>query len=210
MSAFRSSCSLVIPGSSKAMPMLPAGVEVRVPCGAATRSDSRIRAARCVMSSRDSTSSMSMANSSPPRRAAVSSGRRQPERSVATRFNRRSPSPCPRLSFTVLKSSRSMNSTARCEPVWSIRARAWSSRSWNNALLARPVSESWNTRYSSSSSRRMRSVTSRKLQTLPTIVSRTSCGLELNSMALPSLNSSVSKLSFSGLWVSSRWRARKD
>ncbi len=129
------------------------------------------------MSSRDHTSSMRMANSSPPRRAAVSSGRRQSERSLATRLSSWSPTPCPRLSFTVLKSSRSMKSTARWEPVWPIRARACSSRSWNSALFASPVRESWKARYSSSSSSRMRSVTSRKLQTRPTIVPRTVCGL---------------------------------
>ena len=69
------------------------------------------------MSSGDPTSSMRMANSSPPSRAAVSRGRRQPARSFATRLSKRSPSPWPRLSLTVLKSSRSMKSTARCEPV---------------------------------------------------------------------------------------------
>ena len=122
------------------------------PRGTGRRSDSRIRPAKAVTSSRVQTSSMRMANSSPPSRAAVSSGRRQPERFVATRLRSWSPSPCPRLSFTVLKSSRSMNSTASWEPVWAIRARACSSRSWNNALLASPVSESWNARYSSSSS----------------------------------------------------------
>ena len=89
---------------------------------------------------------------------------------VATRLSSWSPSPCPRLSFTVLKSSRSMKSTARWEPVWPMRARACSSRSWNSALLASPVRESWKARYSSSSSSRMRSVTSRKLQTRPTMV----------------------------------------
>ncbi len=87
MSALRSSFSLVMPGSSKAIPMLPAEAEVRAPGGPVDRSDSRMRPARRMMSSWDETSSIRMANSSPPRRAAVSRGRRQLERSAATRFS---------------------------------------------------------------------------------------------------------------------------
>ena len=55
-----------------------------------------------------------------------------------------SPAECPRLSFTVLKSSRSMNSTASCPPLRWRRVAAWSTRSRNSAWLASPVSGSWN------------------------------------------------------------------
>ncbi len=60
-------------------------------------------------------SSISTANSSPPRRAAVSDGCIMSCRVVATRRRSWSPSPWPRLSFTVLKSSRSRKRTARWE-----------------------------------------------------------------------------------------------
>ena len=58
---------------------------------------------------------------------------------VATRRSSWSPSPWPRLSFTVLKSSRSRNRTARWESVRVIRVRACSRRSWKSALLASRV-----------------------------------------------------------------------
>ena len=52
------------------------------------------------------------ANSSPPRRATVSAGRTQARRRSATATSSSSPTAWPSVSLTVLKSSRSMNSTA--------------------------------------------------------------------------------------------------
>jgi hypothetical protein len=59
---------------------------------------------------------MSTANSSPPSRAAVSPARRQLVSRSLTIISSASPAEWPRLSLTVLKSSRSMNSTASCPP----------------------------------------------------------------------------------------------
>ena len=58
-------------------------------------------------------SSIRTANSSPPKRAAVSPPRRQSVRRLATATRRLSPAAWPRLSLTSLKSSRSRKSTAR-------------------------------------------------------------------------------------------------
>ena len=161
------------------------------------------------MSSRDQTSSMRMANSSPPRRAAVSRGRRHSERFVATPLSSWSPSPCPRLSFTVLKSSRSMKSTARWEPV---------SVDPGQGVLE-PVLEQGLVGQSGQGVVEG-SVLELVLQAdavgdvaeAPDPAddpAATVCGLDDSSTARPSLNSSVSKLSFSGFCRSSLRRARK-
>ena len=83
------------------------------------------------------------------------------------RRSRSSPAAWPRLSLTVLKSSRSMKRTA--SPLRSRRARAtaWRTRSSNSARLARPVSGSWNAWWASCSSKALRSLTSRALSTMP-------------------------------------------
>jgi hypothetical protein len=101
------------------------------------------------------TRSSSTANSSPPRRAAVSVGRRQPWSRRAAAISSWSPAAWPRLSLTCLKSSRSMNSTAS------------STRSANRVRLARPVSPSWKAWWTSLASSFLRSETSRVFSTRP-------------------------------------------
>ena len=83
--------------------------------------------------------SSSTANSSPPRRAARSSSRSEPRRRSATVTSSASPAACPSVSLTLLKSSRSRNSTAGAVPS---RVSAASTRSENSERFARPVSGS--------------------------------------------------------------------
>ena len=66
--------------------------------------------------SRPSAPSIRIANSSPPSRATVSALRAQARNRSAAAMSSRSPSAWPRLSFTVLKSSRSRNSTVTGVP----------------------------------------------------------------------------------------------
>ena len=99
----------------------------------------------------------STANSSPPSRATVSEGRMSfsSRRAIAT--SRRSPTEWPRLSLTVLKRSRSRNSTAKV-PLWP-RCSAESAiprRSRKRLRLARAVSPSWKASWTSCSSARLR------------------------------------------------------
>ena len=107
------------------------------------------------------TSSSKMVNSSPPRRAAVSSGRRQACMRLAVSTSSSSPALCPRLSLITLKLSRSRKSTAAALCRRAARARACSSRSMNSARFGRPDSGSWNARYESCCSKALRSVMSR-------------------------------------------------
>ena len=98
-----------------------------------------------------------MANSSPPMRATVSPTRTHARSRSPTDTSRRSPTSWPRLSFTVLKSSRSTKSTdtgssRRCSSAWSRRSR-------NSARLASCVSGSWNAWNSSCPSRSRSSAT---------------------------------------------------
>ncbi|MNM77945.1 hypothetical protein D3C81_898210 [compost metagenome] len=84
-----------------------------------------------------------MMNSSPPRRATVSTSRTCSFRRWAMPLSSRSPTGWPRLSLMCLKRSRSRNSTAplrldTCEQV-SAACRRFS----NRARLGRPVSGSW-------------------------------------------------------------------
>ena len=74
----------------------------------------------------------------------MSAVRMQPSSDSATARSSSSPVACPRLSLTVLKLSRSKNMTAIGLRVRSMRATAWFRRSAKSALLASPVSESWN------------------------------------------------------------------
>ena len=161
-------------------------------------SAARMRSATSVASFGSSSSSMSTANSSPPSRAAVSPARRQLVSRSLTITSSSSPAEWPRLSLTVLKSSRSMNSTASWPPWRCSRVAAWSTRSRNSAWFASPVSGSWNAWWVSSFWSRRCSVTSRKLHTRPTTSPSMRCGSESRSNTRPSLNSSMSWLSASG------------
>jgi hypothetical protein len=105
---------------------------------------STIRPATRTASAGFSTSSTMTVNSSPPKRAKVSSGRRHPLRRSPTATSRRSPTSWPKESFTSLKLSRSINSTAtflRPDRLL-VRSRACLRRSMNRERLGRPVRES--------------------------------------------------------------------
>ena len=104
------------------------------------------RPIRCGSSGDTSLSSMTR-NSSPPRRATVSPSRTARPRRWATMRRTSSPARCPSWSFTSLKPSRSMNSSATAPPWSRTRASERSSWQWNAARLNRPVSESWLARY---------------------------------------------------------------
>ena len=78
-----------------------------------------------------------------------------------------SPAAWPRLSLTVLKSSRSMNITPTSGPPRrDLSIECWT-RSAKSARLARPVTGSWNAWCASWSSNSFRSLTSRPLSTMP-------------------------------------------
>src|SRR6185437_13536850 len=111
------------------------------------------------------------ANSSPPRRAAVSVGRMQSSSRRPTSCSTLSPAACPRLSLTVLKSSMSRNRTATDWPLRCWAPRACSTRLRNSARLGRPVSVSWNAWCSSSACSDLRSLMSRILSTMPSTAS---------------------------------------
>ena len=121
---------------------------------------------------RPPSSSSRTANSSPPRRAAVSCARR-PSQAAGDRRSSSSPAAWPRLSLTVLKSSRSMNRTAtrRCRGGARAPGRA-SRRSSNSARFGSPVSASWKAWWRSWSSSALRSVTSRRLSRMPSTAGR--------------------------------------
>ena len=106
------------------------------------------------------------ANSSPPSRAVVSSGRTHPSRRCAAERSSSSPAGWPSVSFTFLKPSRSTRITdSRRRAPAEVSAVA-AGRS-SSARLARPVSGSWWAWCVSSSSSARRSVTSRPFQTSP-------------------------------------------
>ena len=120
------------------------------------------------------TLSSSTANSSPPKRAAVSLARMTLSRRLANSGSTSSPAAWPSESLTVLKSSRSRNTTPTPPPSRSARADAWRTRSPNSARLARPVTGSWNAWWASCSSNCARSEMSRALRTMPLTCSSSS------------------------------------
>jgi len=61
---------------------------------------------------------------------------------LATSCSSRSPASCPNESFTILKRSRSMNSTAQRRSWRCAVSIAWSSNSANSVRFGRPVSSS--------------------------------------------------------------------
>ena len=88
----------------------------------------------------------STANSSPPRRAAMSEARRTEWRRSPTATSSASPAAWPRLSLTSLKSSRSTNSTIGTIPLGSAASRREATTWVNSDRFARPVSgscEAW-------------------------------------------------------------------
>src|SRR6185437_4946025 len=98
--------------------------------------------------------SKSTANSSPLMRAATSDSLAVAARRRAKAVSRSSPSACPSVSLTSLKSSRSMNKTAVTVPVRRASASACSARSANRVRFGSSVSASWKARCRSSSCRR--------------------------------------------------------
>ena len=114
---------------------------------------------------------MTRANSSPPSLATVSPARTVSLSRSATATSRVSPAACPRVSLTVLKSSRSTRITLLTEP----SARARRSRRLNSTRFGSWVSASWVALWSSRSSSRWlsrnavicRSTTSAVIRTAP-------------------------------------------
>ncbi len=156
-SASRSSDSAVLPARDKVMPML-ADRRYRAPCtstGAVSiSSTSAASSSACAWASGVVTGD-STTNSSPPRRATVSSGRSAPKR-AATSTSRASPTRWPAESLTTLKSSRSQNSSAsRASP-----PRFSPSRSCSRVRLGRPVRASCSACSMRRCSARCRAVTS--------------------------------------------------
>ncbi len=128
-----------------AMPMLALTVMVWSPMTYGTRRSRTSRSAIDRDRLRSCSSSVRMANSSPPSRATRSPWRTRPLMRSVTAMRSESPAAWPSVSLITLKSSRSMNrtavilcsaATASCVP------RVRSSVSWNMRRLAAPVSES--------------------------------------------------------------------
>ena len=137
------------------------------PTRSGTAMASSTRSAVSTASSALRTLSSSTANSSPPKRAAVSLARMTLSRRLANSVSTSSPAAWPSESLTVLKSSRSRNTTPTPPPSRRARADAWRTRSPNSARFARPVTGSWNAWWESCSSNCARSEMSRALRTMP-------------------------------------------
>ncbi|MEZ5133686.1 MAG: hypothetical protein R2699_01140 [Acidimicrobiales bacterium] len=128
--------------SGKAMPRLAPTWISASSMAKAPESASMTRSAIATASARPWRSSQSTTNSSPPKRAMVSPGRSACRRRSVISTSSRSPTSWPRLSLTILKWSRSQNSTAvrlRCRRA---RARACSSRVSSSVRFGSPVSGS--------------------------------------------------------------------
>jgi hypothetical protein len=138
-----------------------AGVDLAPFQAKGLRSWSTTRSATSVASLAPATSSSITANSSPPRRATVSSGRMQARRLLEIATNNWSPASWPRESLTRLKSSRSTNRIATAFPRRSVRVTACPRRSINSVRFGRSVRGSWNARCSSCLSKNLRPVASR-------------------------------------------------
>src|SRR3954470_19864469 len=117
-----SSASRALSPATIEMPMLARVTSSFCSSASGTARASRMRSAVSAASCADSTPSSSTANSSPPKRAAVSLARMLVARRLATSSRTSAPAAWPRLSLIVLKASRSMKMTAR--PMWLRRARS--------------------------------------------------------------------------------------
>ena len=159
-SALDMSSSTVIPGLENEKPMLTVADTVSPLITMGRRHSSRMRPASANTSPGWSKSWTMTANSSPPSRAAVSDLRMLATRTPPIDWSSASPAEWPRRSLASFRPSMSRNRTATCSSVRALRSSAWSSRLRKSARLPRPVSESWNAWYDSSSASRSRSVTS--------------------------------------------------
>jgi hypothetical protein len=139
LSASRSREDAVAATSPVAIPMLAETVTRCPPRSTGPASAARTRSAIPVASSTPGDRSTRIANSSPPRRARVSSARTADCSSRPTSRMSWSPAAWPRLSLTALKPSRSRKTTATSPPLRAVRRSASSSRSVNSARLASPV-----------------------------------------------------------------------
>ena len=151
-SALRSrSPALSMPGRPAATPTLARtftsrpSISKNEPIAAVSRLATRIDAFMSGVS-RSST-----ANSSPPRRAAMSLERSTEPRRSPTATSSASPAACPRLSLTSLKSSRSTNRTIGTNPLGSRASRREATTCVNSDRLASPVSGSCRAWWCSSS-----------------------------------------------------------
>ena len=138
--------SAVAPSPPMLTPMEGSAVWGRPPssCGA-ERAPSR-RSAIWTTSERSGMPCSRTANSSPPRRAAVSMPRRVARRRSATPTSSSSPAAWPSVSLMALKSSRSTNATDTISSCRAARCSACSMRSRNSARFGRPVSGSCSAR----------------------------------------------------------------
>ena len=149
------------PGSASAMPIEALSRSSAPPARSGCAISRCSRSATPTASSTPPIDSHSTVNSSPPKRATVSSGRSIRWTRAATSRSTSSPAAWPRLSLIRLNLSTSRKYTA----IACVRERcaiAWSSRSPKSARLGSPVSESYSASRSSSASMRLRSVTSMK------------------------------------------------
>ena len=126
-----------------ATPMLAEMLTDCPPMAYGARSSRTSRSAMLRALRRSGRSSVSTANSSPPRRATRSPSRTRPPIRSVMATSRSSPAAWPMVSFTILKSSMSMNSTAATVSRRSPSTATTRSRvSWNERRLATPVSAS--------------------------------------------------------------------
>ena len=88
------------------------------------------------------TCSISTTNSSPPRRAMVSSLRKRLSNRADISCSRVSPALCPKLSLTCLNLSKSIKNNPRVWVPLCAWSMAWFTRSSNSVLLGNPVNES--------------------------------------------------------------------
>ena len=165
------------PGSTTEMPMLPRSVELACGRRAAARRAARgsARRRRRPPGARRRPRA-GRANSSPPKRAAVSlaADARRPG-ACATSTSTSSPAAWPRLSLIVLKSSRSRKIDGRRRAARGARGRSRGARARRTARgWPGPVTGSWNAWWASCSSNALRSLTSRALSTMPPTCSSSS------------------------------------
>ena len=132
-----------VSASPRARPMLaPTVATTPSPRMTGTSSCVRMRSTTRATPNRSMGPFSRIANSSPPRRAAVSAGRRQPRSRSATVRSSMSPASWPNVSLTGLNPSRSMYMTAGWMRVRVAVSTACRARSRNRVRLGSPVSGS--------------------------------------------------------------------
>ena len=131
-------------------------------CRGSSKARRSLASTRCASAS-VSTFSHSTVNSSPARRATVSTWRTAPRMVRAAACSTASPTAWPSLSFTALKPSRSTNTTMQERPLRCARSIASCRRCSNMRRLGRPVSGSWWARWAMASRLRLSSCIWRRI-----------------------------------------------